>query len=181
MTLFQTITLRRSLAVSTTFIFLATASASMLGAQASRSLGTGIVLLGGAAQYDLSGTGTTGVISLRLDHMPKRWLVTEASLGYLHPPMQFGGRETLLIPEGQLQVQLPFNYVMPYLGIGGGWVFAHGDGRSERTGTASVATGLRVVLPNAPISLQAELRVRGIGKSFSGSTAEWTGGLRWRL
>ena len=171
----------RFLALSIALSLLSSAGASALNAQAAPISGAGIALMGGAAQYDLSGTGTTGVVSLRLDDMPKRWLVTELSLAYLHPPMQSGARETLLIPEGQLQVQAPFSFVMPYLGIGGGVAFAHTAGQSETTATASVATGLRIVLPNAPVSLQAELRVRGIGSSFSGSTAEWTGGLRWRL
>jgi hypothetical protein len=172
---------RCSLALSIAMALFSVTGASVLSAQAAPLSGAGVALMGGAAQYDLSGTGTTGVVSLRIDDMPKRWLVTELALGLLHPPMQSGARETLLIPEGQLQVQLPFSYVMPYLGLGGGAVFAHGDGRSETTATASVATGLRIVLPNAPVTLQAELRVRGIGESFSGSTAEWTGGLRWRL
>ena len=172
---------RCSLALSITLSLLSFAGARALNAQVAPPSGSGLALMGGAAQYDLSGTGTTGVVALRFDDMPKRWLVTELSLAYLHPPMQSGGRETLLIPEGQLQVQAPFSFVMPYLGIGGGAAFAHGGGQTETTATASVATGLRIVLPNAPVSLQAELRVRGIGSSFSGSTAEWTGGLRWRL
>jgi hypothetical protein len=170
-----------SLVISIALSLLSIAGVDALSAQAAPLSGSGIALMGGAAQYDLSGTGTTGVVSIRLDDMPKRWLVTELSLAYLHPPMQSGARETLLIPEGQLQVQVPFSYVMPYLGIGGGAAFAHAGGHSETTATASVATGLRVILPNAPVSLQAELRVRGIGSSFAGSTAEWTGGLRWRL
>jgi hypothetical protein len=173
--------MRYSLALSIALPLFSVTEASVLSAQAAPLSGAGVALMGGAAQYDLSGTGTTGVVSLRVDDMPKRWLVTELAFGFLHPPMQSGARETLLIPEGQIQVQAPFSHVMPYLGLGGGAVFAHGEGRSETSGTASVATGLRIVLPNVPVTLQAELRVRGIGKSFSGSTAEWTGGLRWRL
>ena len=172
---------RRSLALAITCTLCSAAGASMLGAQTPLRLGSGLAIMGGVAQFDLSGTGTTPVYSLRADQRHKSWLVTELALGYLRPPMQSGARETLLIPEGQLQVQLPLNYVMPYLGLGGGAVFARGAGESETTVTGSVATGLRVDLPHAPVSLQAELRVRGIGSSFSGSTAEWTCGLRWRL
>jgi hypothetical protein len=29
--------------------------------------------------------------------------------------------------------------------------------------------------------MRAELRVRGVGTNFAGSTAEWTLGLSWRL
>ncbi|MBX9853961.1 MAG: hypothetical protein K2Y26_00425 [Gemmatimonadaceae bacterium] len=31
------------------------------------------------------------------------------------------------------------------------------------------------------VALRAELRVRGIGRNFSGSTAEWLGGLAYRF
>jgi hypothetical protein len=175
------LSLRHVFATCLACALLSSADATRLGAQASAPLGSGFAVMAGAAQYDLSGTGTTGVLSLRFDDMPRSWLVTELSLGLLRPPMQSGGRETLLIPEGQLQFQLPTSFVRPYIGVGGGAAIARGGGHTESTVTASASTGLRVTLPNAPLSLQAELRIRGIGQEFSGSTAEWTAGLRWRL
>ena len=47
----------------------------------------------------------------------------------------------------------------------------------EPSGVA--ATGLQFRL-NDQASLQGEMRLRGIGSTFAGATAEWTFGLAWR-
>jgi hypothetical protein len=136
-------------------------------------------LLAGVSQFDLSGTGTTGIVGARVEAEVRRWLVAEGALGFFRPVEQFGGRSRYTIPEAQLQVQFPGRAVRPYLGAGGGYVFASG-GRGTQ-GTASGAAGLRLALPGAPIDARGELRVRGIGRSFTGSTAEWTLGLGYRF
>ncbi len=99
----------------------------------------------------------------------------EGALESFHPQEQFGLSSRYTIPEVQLQVQYPGRVVRPYLGVGGGYVLAS-DGR-EKQGTGSGALGFRVAPQNAPVAVLAELRVRGIGKSFGGSAAEWTVGL----
>lgn len=132
----------------------------------------------GATQYDLSGTGTTAVVGLRAEHQLQRWLVGEVALGLFRITPQFGGSSlTYTIPEAQLQLQLPLGIVRPYLGAGGGWVLVRGG----ETGTASGAIGTRVLVPGTGLDTRAELRVRGIGSSFSGATAEWTVGLAYRF
>jgi hypothetical protein len=136
-------------------------------------------LVAGVSQFDLSGTGTAGIVGARLEAEVRRWLVAEGALGFFRPEEQFGGRSRYIIPEGHLQVQFPGRAVRPYVGAGGGYVFASGGRRSR--GTASGAAGLRLGLPGAPIDARGELRVRGIGRSFSGSTAEWTLGLAYRF
>lgn len=146
------------------------------GMPASARYAIGVVA--GATQFDLSGTGTTAVIGVRAEDELKRWLVGEAALGFFRPTQQSGGeRPWYSIPEAQLQLQLPLGAVRPYIGAGGGWVIASGN----TTGTASGAAGLRAMLPAVGLDARAELRVRGISRSFSGSTAEWTLGLARRF
>jgi hypothetical protein len=53
-------------------------------------------------------------------------------------------------------------------------------GGSYDTYTASAATGVRTWRSDN-FGLRGELRVRGIGRGFSGSAAEWTLGMAWRL
>ena len=131
-------------------------------------------LVAGFSQFDLSGTGTTALVGARLEAELQRWLVAEGAFGYFRPAEQSGIRSHY-IPEVQLQVQVPGHVVRPYLGVGGGYMFTSGG--PEKQGTGSGAVGLRVVPPNAPVTVLGELRVRGIGRSFGGSTAEWTVGL----
>ena len=136
-------------------------------------------VVAGASQFDLSGTGTAGLLGARVEAELRRWLVAEGAVGFFRPGEQFGGRASYAIPEAQLQVQFPGRVVRPYLGAGGGYVFASGGGDAE--GTASGAGGLRVALPGAGLDARGELRVRGIGQSFAGSTAEWTLGVGYRF
>ena len=136
-------------------------------------------LLAGVSQFDLSGTGTAPLLSARFEAEMRRWLVAEAALGTFRPEEQFGGRSRYTVPEVQLQVQVPGRVFRPYLGAGGGFVF-RGDGRPRR-GTASGAGGLRVALPGGRVDGRGELRVRGIGRSFGASTADWTAGVGYRF
>ena len=82
-------------------------------------------LVAGVSQFDLSGTGTTALVGARLETELQRWLVAEGALGYFRPQEQFPERSTYAIPEVQLQVQYPGRVVRPYLGVGGGYVFAN--------------------------------------------------------
>lgn len=136
-------------------------------------------LVAGASQFDLSGTGTAGIIGARLEAEAQRWLVAEAALGFFRPEEQFGDRARYTVPEAQLQVQVPLRMLRPYVGAGGGWVLASG-GRGTR-GTASGAAGVRLGAPRTRLDARGELRVRGIGRGFSGSTAEWTLGAAYRF
>jgi hypothetical protein len=136
----------------------------------------------GAFQYDLSGTGTAPMLAVRADFPLGQIVLVEGSLGFARPDQQFGERTTLVIPEAQLQFQLPLGRVLPYVGVGGGGFL---DFRGNQYGglqsaiTASAAGGFRAwVTPR--VGLRAELRVRGVGSGFQGAAAEWTGGLTWR-
>lgn len=137
----------------------------------------------GASQFDLSGTGTAPMGAIRADLPLASFLLVEAGVGVARPEQQFGERTTLVIPEAQVQFQLPIGPVLPYVGVGGGLAmdFRPDDaGGTQTEVTGSAAGGLRWwITPRA--GARAELRVRGIGDNFSGSTAEWTAGLMWRF
>lgn len=143
-----------------------------------------VSLSGGAFAYDLSGTGTVPMLALRAELPLARFALVEGGLMAARPDQQFGARTTFLAPEAQLQVQLPLagGRVAPFLGVGAGAAF---DLRERRFGgtradpTVSGAGGVRAWLTEQ-VGVRAELRVRGIGRGFAGSAAEWTLGASWR-
>ena len=168
--------LRLSIAITGLTVLIALPAAGQSSSVVSRPRHAA-ALVAGASQFDLSGTGTTGVFGARVETELRRWLVAEGALVFFRPMEQFGGRLRYTITEAQLQLQLPGRVFRPYLGVGGGYVFAQGN---DMRGTGSVAAGVRVAL-RPSLDLRSELRVRGIGSSFSGSTAEWTIGLGYRF
>lgn len=136
----------------------------------------------GAAQFDLSGTGTTPTVGLRADAEFNRWFVGEVGVTAIRPEEQFIRRATYLLPEFQLQAQLPLRVVHPYFGVGAGLASAPGNPiRSGTAPTLASAAGVRVLLPGSSTTVRAELRVRGIGENFVGAMADWTIGLGRRF
>ena len=143
-----------------------------------------VSISGGAFSYDLSGTGTAPMLAVRAELPLTRFALVEGGLTAARPDQQFGARTTFLAPEAQLQLQLPVagGRVAPYVGAGAGAAF---DLRRDRFGgtqvdlTVSGAGGLRAWLTEQ-VGLRAELRVRGVGRGFTGSAAEWTLGASWR-
>lgn len=137
---------------------------SALQGQTEMSVG----LVGGASQYDLSGTGTTGFAALRFDVVPERarFLVFEAGLQYFRYEAQSADHERIWFPEASLQLQLPSRVVRPYVGIGAGYGFSS---ESEPTLSASVGSRFRIA---SQWSLRTELRVRAVDP-WTGTTADW--------
>jgi hypothetical protein len=139
-------------------------------------------LSAGVSQFDLSGTGTTSVIALRGEYPLIPALLIEGGVTIARPQQQFGDQGTLVMPELQLQLQLP-RRVAPFVGLGTG--FAH-DGAVARYGgdatrlTFSGAAGLRAALTRQ-VGVRTELRVREFGTGFTGTTADWTLGVAWRF
>ena len=158
-------------------VFLVAIPASSARAQQAQPLRYAAGLVAGATQFDLSGTGTTAIVGARIEDVLNRWFVAEGAFGFFSPTEQFGSRRWYGIPEAQMQLQFPLGAVRPYLGVGGGWVTSS---RGTR-GTASGSGGLRAQLPGTNLDARAELRVRGIGRSFGAATAEWTLGLSHRF
>jgi hypothetical protein len=135
-----------------------------------------MTVMAGVSQYDLSGTGKTPFGAIRLN-VPLLFANVEGSLGVMHPD-ESGGAHTYIIPEAQLQWELFPLLVKPYVGLGGGMfraISGPGDHTSRITGSASA--GVRVGLPLVGAGFRAELRVRCIGSSCGGSSAEWTAGV----
>jgi hypothetical protein len=143
----------------------------------------------GAMQYDALGTGTAPMMALRAGiPVAGSWLVAEGNLSVASLDEQSAEIGTRTgIAEGQLQFQLPFARVRPYVGVGGGWAhyFSNALHGSETSPTYSAATGLRFLL-SPRIGASAELRLRGwnyyhdqSGSGFGSSAAEWTGGLSY--
>jgi opacity protein-like surface antigen len=133
----------------------------------------------GVSQFDLSGTGTAGLIALRLELEAKKWFVIEASTSLFRADSDVGLKTLYTIPEMQAQLQLPLSALRPYFGVGIGAVV--GSGRIGATRSLSGSSGIRAKVPHTRIDLRGELRVRGIGDSFSSSAAEWTLGAAYRF
>ena len=87
-------------------------------------------LSAGVSQFDLSGTGTTNIVALRGEYPLVPALLVEGGMTIARPQQAFSDRGTLLMPELQLQLQLP-KRVAPFIGLGTG--FAH-DGAVARYG-----------------------------------------------
>jgi hypothetical protein len=139
-----------------------------------------LAVVGGAFQYDLSGTGTTGFGGVRLEWPLARYFLAEPGLTYArYTPQGVGGAVSLLFPEVQLQLVRPGGLLRPFVGVGAGPALALGGGASESELALSAGAGLRMRL--APEwSGRAELRLRAIDP-WTGSAAEWTIGLARRL
>jgi len=155
--------------------------ATAAGAQQAPARATTASIIGGVSQWDLSGTGTSPFLGARIDRELNSVFLGEAGVTAMRPAEQFGERVTYLFPEVQLQAQLPFRVVRPYLGVGGGYGIASSRGEHSSEGTVAGAGGVRILVPNSSTTLRAELRVRGVGTGFTGSTAEWTLGVGHRF
>jgi hypothetical protein len=153
-----------------------------LGAQSVPMIPT-LTLSGGVMQYDLSGTGDEMMYAARVEAPYSRLLILEGGIAGARLKQQFGDTTTFIVVDGQAQLQWPLRVVRPYIGAGAGMSIDARDDEDGGTDTdiaLSAAVGARAPLRDR-LGMRAELRVRGIGTNFSGSTAEWTLGLSWRL
>jgi outer membrane protein W len=96
--------------------------------------------------------------------------------------MQDFGKSKLFAPEAQLQYHWLAGSFRPYIGGGGGFAWADRGffGNSDVNLTLSLAGGTRLDITDR-VAVLGELRLRGIERDFAGSTAEWMGGISWRL
>ena len=135
-----------------------------------------ITVVGGAFQYDLSGTGTTGFGGLRLEFPFNRYVLVEPAFTYAQYTPQGGGNAVrMFFPEAQLQFALPLGRVRPFVGLGlGRGIFRNGDRSSSET-WGSVGGGARFRLSEL-VGMRAELRVRA-NERLTASAAELTLGV----
>jgi opacity protein-like surface antigen len=104
----------------------------------------------------------------------------EIGASFAKPDQQFGP-STLIAPDVHLQYHWQIGRVRPYAGGGVGFAHVRANLAAHATDfTWSGAGGVRIDVTDRFAAL-GELRVRGIEVDFAGSTAEWLGGLTWRL
>lgn len=134
----------------------------------------------GLMDFDLSGTGQTWSGAIRATRALSDHVALEVGASFAKPEQDFGP-STFIAPEAHLQYHWRIGRVRPF--AGGGIGFSHLRANLAINDTAftwSGAGGARLDL-SARVSLLAEMRVRGIEVDFAGSTAEWLGGVTWRL
>jgi len=151
---------------------------SVVRAQKTLPVANHITVATGVVQFDLSGSGTAPMVSLRDDlSFHRDVLVGELGVGLFRPTEDLPTRSTYVIPEVQLQVQRPSGVVHPYIGAGVGVVYGFQQGHPA---TLSASIGARVLPLGSRVGGRVEFRVREIGRHASASTAEWTAGLSIR-
>jgi hypothetical protein len=139
-----------------------------------------ISLGGGMMDYDLSGVGQTLTLTVRAVAPLSRTFLLEPGIVWARPDLQGGGGATLLIPEVQVQAQLPLGAVLaPYLGAGVGAGLAFAEGDNEYDVALSAGAGVRIDVGGL-LGVVIDGRVHGYGTDFAGSSAELTIGLRLR-
>jgi hypothetical protein len=136
----------------------------------------------GLFSYELPHTGLAPMLAVRGTVPVSSVLNLEAGIVGSRPKYPVGDIATFIAPEAQLQLALPFNRIVPYMGLGTGAVFHFGNSErgSELDMTISGSLGARAWLNNS-VGIQAEFRGRGIGFDFQGSSAEYSAGLAWQI
>ena len=132
----------------------------------------------GVVDFDLSGTGKTIGTSVRGERTFTDRLSLEVGSLLARPTEDFA-TTTLLAPEALVRYTFTDRRFAPYAAGGGGFVMRHVDGQTAWDPSMAGAAGLRVRLSDET-SVQGEMRLRGIGRTWSGTNAEWTAGLVWR-
>lgn len=146
------------------------------GAAAERMAAQSFTIAAGVSSYDLSGTGSEAVGSLRLDGPVATGLRWQAGLGLFQYEPQFGDESTLFLPEAGLEWHPPLGRVPLYIGAGVGANLETGPGENEPTLYGAIGLDLGA---GASATLRPELRVRAVDP-WVGTMADVTLGLRFR-
>jgi hypothetical protein len=143
----------------------------------------------GRFDYDLTRVGKAFMFAARVERPISKYAIAEGGVLYTVPQNSSGNTSHLFIPELQVQVQMPFKVVAPYVGIGGGVTWDSGHQANNQATpqtqghatdpTVSLSTGARLWFTPL-VAGRAEMRRRGIGGDFRGSSTEWTIGLTFR-
>jgi hypothetical protein len=113
-----------------------------------------------------------------------RFITGEIGLSGLSTKTDLGDRERFLIPEAQLQLQLPLGPFRPYVGLGGGYVLGRQHTGAALEGNMSVissAVGLRTFLAGDRLTLNVEGRARQYGRDEAWTSGEFTAGVGIRF
>lgn len=136
----------------------------------------------GLFQFELEGSGFAPMVAVRAGMPIGSVLLVEGNLVAARPE-QDTGTSTVLIPEAQLQLDLPFTRILPYMGLGTGAVLdlrGSDGGGTKADFTISGSIGLRTWFGES-VGLVVEFRARGMGVDFEGTSAEYTAGAAWKL
>ena len=143
-------------------------------------------VLGFASLDDGYATDSLGrAWSVRMDSpIIGRFVLGELALSGVSTKDLMGARQRFLIPEAQVQLQLPIGPFRPYIGFGAGGVMG-----PEGTGTIlnggkrviSSALGLRTFLAGDRLTLNIESRVREYGRDEGVSSVDVTAGFGLRF
>lgn len=136
--------------------------------------GQSFTVAAGVSTYDLSGTGTEAVGSLRVDGPVAAGLRWQAGLGFFRYEAQFGDDRTLFLPEAGLEWHPPVGGLPLYLGAGVGANLERGPGDNDATLYGAVGLDLGT----GDFSLRPEVRVRAVDP-WVGTMADFTLGLRF--
>ncbi|MGH2392720.1 MAG: hypothetical protein ACRDGH_04365, partial [Candidatus Limnocylindria bacterium] len=100
-----------------------------------------LVIVGGASQYDLSGTGWGPFLAGRASIPWTGPVVLEPGLEVFTYESQFDERHTLLLPVVQLQLARREGRLRPYGGVGGGIMIDFSDSGTHGDWTLSASAG----------------------------------------
>jgi hypothetical protein len=129
--------------------------------------------------YDLSGVGSAPGLTVRAARELFPNVRLEFGGLFAKPDQQFGP-STLFLPEAQLQYRWGLGRISPYVGGGIGAALVRSDFHTDWDPTLSVAAGTGVRLTER-VGITGEVRLRGHEWRFTGTTAELSAGLVWRL
>ena len=135
----------------------------------------------GLFDFDLVGDGFAPMIAGRASLPIASVLMIEGSVLAARPGQDIG-TTTFLIPEGQVQLTLPFSNVTPFIGLGAGAAIDlrdEAEGGTQTWVTFSGSVGIKTWLRDR-LGAQVEYRARGIGDT-GGSSNEFSAGALLRL
>ena len=158
---------------------LAVAIASPLTAHAQGTSWGDLTVSAVRLDYDLSGVGTAPGLAVRTTRDLFSNVRLEFGALFVKPDQQFGP-STLFVPEAQLQYRWRTGRISPYVGGGLGAAIVKSAFHTDFDPTLSVAVGTGVRLTER-VGVTGEFRLRGHEWRFTGTSAEISAGLAFRL
>jgi hypothetical protein len=118
-------------------------------------------------------------VTVRASKALTNHLAIEVGTTFARPQQQFGGT-SMAIPEAQLSYSWRLGRVRPYVSGGAGLGLFHSSDLPINwwSPTFSAGGGARIQLKDRVYAI-GEMRLRGISRDFSSTTAEWVGGIGW--
>ena len=130
--------------------------------------------------YDLSGTGSAAGLTVRTTRDLSPSVRLEFGGVFAKPEQQLVGTSTLFLPEAQLQYRWNMGRLAPYVGGGIGAALVKSSLVTDWDPTLSAAVGTDVRITDR-LAVTGEFRLRGHEWRATGTTAELSAGLSWRL